>query len=269
MTSSQEFRREIEDLSVSGSELAFWWLGQHSWILKTTGHIIGLDLFLKPDDRRLVPAVLRADDCDFFDFVLCTHEHSDHFDRPTLATIAQLGSETRFVVPKVLRGPCADIALPADRTILLDGRDEYRQDDLTISSIPAAHEFLEFDQTEGYRYLGYIITVDGLRVYHSGDTCYYDGLAERLRRQRIDLAFVPINGRDAVRYRANRLGNMTYQEAVDLVGAFAPSLACPAHYGMFAHNTEDPAMFADYLAAKFPHQQCRICQPHKLQWFSR
>jgi len=73
--------------------------------------------------------------------------------------------------------------------------------------------------------------------------------------------FVPINGRDAVRLSSNTIGNMTYQEAVDLAGALQARLVVPAHYGMFAHNSEDPQLFADYLTVKYPDRHCWIGEP--------
>ena len=64
--------------------------------------------------------------------------------------------------------------------------------------------------------------------------------------------FVPINGRDGVRYRNNLIGNMTAQEAVDLVGTIKPALAVPGHYEMLTANPGDPYLFSDYLDAKYP-----------------
>jgi len=266
MITSEQFRSGIVDLDVPRGRLAFWWLGQHSWIIKTGNFILGLDVYLKEDPRRLVPPVLRGEDCDFFDFMFCTHEHGDHFDRPTLTVIAKVAAKTRFVVPKALRVQANEIGLPRERTILLDGQSEYEENNLRIISIPSAHEFLEFDPETGHRFLGYVINVDGFWIYHSGDTCYYDGLLAKLKQYPIDIAFVPINGRDGRRYRANCMGNLTYQEAVDLVGMSGPELTCPAHYDMFAHNSEDPHLFADYLTAKFPDQKFWIGKAHELVW---
>jgi L-ascorbate 6-phosphate lactonase len=79
------------------------------------------------------------------------------------------------------------------------------------------------------------------------------GLRERLKkRDKIDVMFIPINGRDAKRYRKNCIGNMTYQEAVDLAGSIKPGLVVPAHYEMFTFNSEDPLLFTDYLEIKYP-----------------
>ena len=41
-------------------------------------------------------------------------------------------------------------------------------------------------------------------MYHSGDTCIYEGMYSKLRNwNKIDVMFIPINGRDAKRYREN------------------------------------------------------------------
>ncbi|MHB9034696.1 MAG: MBL fold metallo-hydrolase, partial [Anaerolineae bacterium] len=96
--------------------------------------------------------------------------------------------------------------------------------------------------------------VGDITILHTGDTCVYEGYLTKLRRWQFDLVFVPINGRDAVRLRSNCIGNMTYQEAVDLVGALKPRLAVPGHYEMFSNNSENPQLFADYLEVKYPGQ---------------
>ncbi|MBQ7679769.1 MAG: hypothetical protein IJT34_07965 [Butyrivibrio sp.] len=67
----------------------------------------------------------------------------------------------------------------------------------------------------------------------------------------IDLELLPINGRDAVRYRRNCIGNMTWQEAADLAGEVAPGLVIPGHWDMFADNSADPQAFVDYLDIKY------------------
>jgi L-ascorbate metabolism protein UlaG (beta-lactamase superfamily) len=46
---------------------------------------------------------------------------------------------------------------------------------------------------------------------------------------------------------------MTYQEAADLAGALRPGLTIPAHYEMFASNSQDPQPFIDYMKVKYPH----------------
>ncbi|HHN46509.1 MAG TPA: MBL fold metallo-hydrolase, partial [Planctomycetes bacterium] len=120
------------------------------------------------------------------------------------------------------------------------------------------HEFLDRDEAAGaYPYLGYVVEAGGFTICHAGDTCRYEGLETKLRRWRFDALMLPINGRDARRLAANCIGNMTYQEAADLAGALEPALVIPAHYDMFAANSEDPALFIDYVNVKYPKLAAR------------
>ena len=80
----------------------------------------------------------------------------------------------------------------------------------------------------------------------------YDGLISTLAKWEIDVAFLPINGRDARRLKANCLGNFTFQEAVDVAGDTWARFAVPTHYEMFEFNSADPQDFVEYLAAKYP-----------------
>ena len=79
-----------------------------------------------------------------------------------------------------------------------------------------------------------------------------------LKRWKYDLAFLPINGRDAVRLKRGCIGNMTYQEAADLAGAIEPKLTVPGHFEMFEGNSVNPQPSIDYMAVKYPDQRCMI-----------
>jgi L-ascorbate metabolism protein UlaG (beta-lactamase superfamily) len=104
----------------------------------------------------------------------------------------------------------------------------------------------------------YVIESNGCVLLHAGDTCVYEGLLTKLRRWRFDAVMLPINGRDARRFRANCLGNMTFQEAADLAGELSPALTIPAHYDMFAFNAADVNEFTDYMTVKYPHLPTRV-----------
>ena len=148
-----------------------------------------------------------------------------------------------------------DLHINLDRFIGLDdGITLELLDNIRITGIASAHEFLDQDpETGSYPYMGCVLEGGGCSLYHSGDTCVYEGMYGKLRKfGKLDVMFLPINGRDGRRYRENIIGNMTFQEAADMAGTFRPGLVVPAHYEMFAKNREDPLLFADYLAAKYP-----------------
>ncbi|CUX57545.1 hypothetical protein BN3590_02275 [Clostridium sp. C105KSO15] len=61
--------------------------------------------------------------------------------------------------------------------------------------------------------MGCVLEGDGCSLYHSGDTCVYEGMYGKLRKfGKLDVMFLPINGRNGRGYRENIIGNMTFQD---------------------------------------------------------
>ncbi|OPZ28815.1 MAG: putative L-ascorbate-6-phosphate lactonase UlaG [Lentisphaerae bacterium ADurb.BinA184] len=246
---------DIKACTVARGQCAFWWLGQHSFVVKLGRTVVYADPFLSPLPGRRVPPPLAPGDITNADLVLGSHDHADHIDRDAWPALAAASPRALFVVPErvLRRGLAADTGIAAERFAGMNDGDCIRAAGLTIRALASAHEFLDRDAATGlYEHLGFVVRGNGCAWYHSGDTCLYDGLSARLRRLRPDVMFLPINGRDARRLRAGVIGNMTYQEAGDLAGGVRPAVAVPTHFDMFDGNTEDPQRFADYLAVKYP-----------------
>ncbi|MHB1354807.1 MAG: MBL fold metallo-hydrolase [Anaerolineae bacterium] len=249
--------KEINDVQLPSGAVAFWWLGQLGYALKVGGFVFYLDAFLMPLAGRTVAPVLAPEQVTNADWVLGSHDHADHIDPVAFPGIALASPAARFVCPRTAVARVRALGVPGDRIVPMDEGILFEDSTqhVRIEAIAAAHEFLDRDPELGYPYLSYIIQVGGVTILHTGDTTIYEGMLTKLRRWRFDLVFLPINGRDAVRLRSNCIGNMTYQEAVDLVGALKPRLAVPGHYEMFSHNSENPRLFADYLEVKYPGQR--------------
>jgi L-ascorbate 6-phosphate lactonase len=239
---------------------AFWWLGQHSFVVRLGEAVCYIDPYLADDPARQTPPLLHPGEVVGAHLVLCTHHHGDHLDPVALTGIAVASPGARFVVPRPHCAQLLNCGIGAERLLPLLPGERTVAGGVTVTAIKARHEFFE-EGPEGFPYLGYVLEGNGLAVYHAGDTVVYEGLFSTLARWRLDAAFLPINGRDAERYRAGCIGNMTYQEAVDLAGDLQVALAVPAHWDMFAMNSEDPEKFARYLDAKFPGLPCWIGAP--------
>lgn len=255
MKKGLELIREIDTCVLESGTAAFWWLGQMGQAIKLGDVVIYIDAFLSEWPNRKFTSLLRPEEITNADFILGTHDHGDHIDRDVWHQLSISSPNAVFVVPKhLVRSLSTDLDIPEERFCGLDDGICFSEDRITISAIPSAHEFLDQDTLTGsYPYLGYMIEGNGCTLYHAGDTCIYEGLYNRLREwKNIDAMFLPINGRDAKRYRENIIGNMTYQEAVDLTGTIKTQLVVPGHYDMFSFNSEDPELFVAYLEAKYP-----------------
>jgi len=263
MLKNKELVNDINNCTLDINEVAFWWLGQHSFVLKINNSILYIDPFLSDRSDRLLPPLLNAEEIVNANLILGSHDHIDHIDHPLLQQFVKLNSTTKLIVPELLRNSLIEeLKISPDRVFGCGDNFTVQVDGIKVTGIAAAHEFFDQDTKTGhFPYLGFIIETDNFTIYHSGDTCLYEGMETKLQKWDFDIAFVPINGRDAKRLRANCLGNMTYQEAADLCGNLKPKLIVPAHYGMFAGNTIDPKLFTDYMDIKYPNLKTHICTP--------
>ncbi|MCE5257952.1 MAG: MBL fold metallo-hydrolase [Chloroflexi bacterium] len=248
---------EVNNYVLAPGAVAFWWLGQLGYVVKVGGLLLYLDAFLMPRANRNVAPLLAPAEVTNADWVFGTHDHIDHIDPVAFPGIAAASPQARFVCPHAVVQRVHDLGIDGSRIIAMDEGTLYADPEqhIRIEAVAAAHEFLDYDSQMGYPYLSYIIQIGSVTILHTGDTTVYEGYLTKLKRWKFDLVFLPINGRDAVRLRNNTIGNMTYQEAVDLVGALKPRLAVPGHYEMFSHNGENPQLFADYMDVKYPGQR--------------
>jgi len=127
--------------------------------------------------------------------------------------------------------------------------------DFTFHGIPAKHNEIERDENNNCEYLGYVIEFEGCRIYHSGDTLWFDGMTDLLKSFEVDVAILPINGEDPSRGVA---GNLNCKEAAHLAKAINAQCAIPCHYDMFFFNTADVNEFAQ--EAKQINQSYTILQ---------
>jgi L-ascorbate metabolism protein UlaG (beta-lactamase superfamily) len=248
-----ELRAEIGATLPGAGTLAVWWLGQSGFLIKSRRGLLVVDPYLSEHltrkyaatDRphiRMTRAPLRPGDLTSIGLVLASHKHSDHLDPGTLPDLLAASPRARLVLPAALVEHARGLAVPADRMVGLVAGDRFTDSasGFTVRAVPSAHEALDTDSERRPLYLGYVIEAEGLRLYHSGDSLAYDGLAGWLGRDRFDVLFLPINGRDPARGVA---GNMSAAEAVALAATVRPRFLVPHHYDMFTFNTVPVAQF--------------------------
>jgi len=258
--------REFLGTTIPAGTVGVAWLGQAGFVLRCDGRVILIDPYLSDhlaqkyrDHRfsheRLMPAPIQVIDLVQLDGVLCTHRHSDHLDAPTLREIAERFAQAVFVIPQAERATALAAGLPDRRVICAS---HLRQIALhrhcTITSIPAAHEDLKLSEQGEHHFLGYVLRLGSYVLYHSGDCVPYPGLVEALKPLQIDVALLPVNGRDESRRAGGAPGNFHLHEAIELCrDADIPALI-PHHFGMFAFNT---------IALEVLREQAgKVVQPH-------
>ena len=101
--------------------------------------------------------------------------------------------------------------------------------------------------------MGYVISFDKYKIYHSGDTLWFDEMSDLLKPFAVDVAILPINGNDPSRKVA---GNLNSEEAARLGKMIDAKNVIPCHYDMFTYNTAD--------VNEFIKEAERIDQPYKV-----
>ena len=229
------------------------WLGQMGLLIKIKDTTICIDYFATPLEDRLVAPPIKSEDLKGVDAFLGTHNHLDHIDHEAWKIWAKTNPDAKFIFPRIHMEDVLSDGVNPENAIGLNDGESVEIKDCIIRALPASHEFLDMDSETGlYPYLQYIVEGNGVRIHHAGDTVRYEGMLSKVKSYGdIDIEMLPINGRDAKRYRANWIGNMTYQEAVDFAGEVGTQIVIPGHWDMFAINGENPEDFADYLDAKY------------------
>jgi len=245
--------------SAPSDHLNLWRLGQSGFLVQWQGHHLLIDPYLsdsltkkyadteKPH-LRITERVVAPEELDFIEVVTSSHNHTDHLDGETLIPLMEANPTLTVIVP------AANLDFAANRlrvqperltSIHTDG-DSVSVGLFTFHAVPSAHESLETNENGDHKFVGYIIEVGGRTIYHSGDCCLYDGLEERLQNWEIDLALLPINGRDPTRGVA---GNFSGEEAAKLGVEIGTGLVIPCHYEMFEFNSVSPQGFVDAARA--------------------
>jgi len=263
VASGMQLRQEMRASKKVGSTESFdtWWLGQSGFLIQWNGKCLLLDPYLsdsltkkyantnKPH-VRLSELVIEPQLLDFIDIVTSSHNHTDHLDAETLIPILGLNPGIKFIIPEANRSFVADrVKCDSAFPIGLNDKEKVSWNDFTFYGMPAAHNTIERDEGGRAKFMGYVVQFGKFKIYHSGDTLWYDDMVELLKPHKVDVAFLPINGNDPTRGVA---GNLNGEEAARLGREMDASLVIPHHYDLFEFNTADPA---DFVSAAQQHSQ--------------
>jgi L-ascorbate 6-phosphate lactonase len=246
----------LRDMPVPPRGVAASWLGQAGFILRTPSTTVMIDPFLAPYDGREYESGLTPADATGIDLVLCTHEHVDHLDADSVPAIAEASPQAVFVVPTPIVDMVTEAGIAADRVVGLQPGDPVELAGMRIRAVPAMHgvtmeDAYGFGETlsgGAIRFLGYVVDAGEVRLYHAGDTIHYPGMDETLCELAIDVAMLPINGRDAAREARGIVGNLSEREAAWLAAAIGVGTVVPMHYDLFARNRGYPEWLVESVS---------------------
>ena len=240
---------DLAEARPNDGSAALWWLGQAGFAFRHGDCLGMIDPYLSEHltkkyertpkaHQRLMPAPLKTEEARGLNVVLCSHAHSDHMDPDGLKVLAWNNPDCFFVIPEAVLEVGIQRGIPPDRVRGANAGDSIALgDDTTVHVIPAAHEELKTDENGNHYFLGFVLSLGDLVLFHSGDCVPYEGLEDALRPFSIDAALLPVNGRDERRRSMNIVGNFEFEEAAELCLKCGIPILIPHHFGMFAVNT--------------------------------
>lgn len=217
-----------------GEPARLTWIGHASWLVQLDGVSLLIDpIFsesLGPGIRRFVAPALLPAELPTIDAQLVTHNHRDHLDLPSLRAVgspvvAGLGLAPFFERQKL---SCTE----------LDWWGETRVGPVTVRFVPSQHwsQRGPGDKNETL-WGGFVVEGSTARLYHSGDTAYFDGFQEIGRRVGpIDAALLPIGAYDPAWFMSKQ--HMNPEEATQAFLDLGARQLVAMHWGTFKLTDE-------------------------------
>lgn len=161
------------------------------------------------------------------DIILVTHEHFDHCSPDDIERIRK--DNTVIITEKDSAGK-----LSGDVRVVSPG-EKISIDEVAVTVVPAYNIDKQFHPKEK-GWLGFIVEIDGVRVYHAGDTDFIPEMKE----VQVDIALLPVSGTYV----------MTADEAIKAARAIKPRAVIPMHYGAIVGDKNDADTFKRALSGE-------------------
>lgn len=200
---------ESDSFTTPSGELLITAIGHGTLMIQHENYVIHVDPVSREADYSLLPDA---------DLVLITHAHGDHLDP---AALKEITSDKTIVACNA-----SSAAKLNDPVIMKNGDEmiisEYIGTRGVVTAVPAYN--IKHERSPGNPFHpkgdgnGYVIDLDGFRIYIGGDT---ENVPEMAQLKDIDVAFLPMN----LPY------TMTPEMVADAAKMFRPAILYPYHFG--------------------------------------
>jgi L-ascorbate metabolism protein UlaG (beta-lactamase superfamily) len=214
-------------------QVAITWIGHASFLIQFTDLNVLIDpnfanwLFLLKRIRR---SGLKIKDLPPIDLVLLTHAHFDHFHK---RSIRQLRSPKIGIVPwgmgKLTQG------LGFERILELEWWESFVHRDCQVTLTPCKHWGARVLHDHHRGFGGFVLEHQGRRIYHAGDSGYFDGFKEIGRKCPPEIALLPIGAYHPAGLRQVHMGP---EDAIQAFHDLRARWLIPMHFGSFKLSFE-------------------------------
>lgn len=231
-------QERIKETKVNKNEVALFYLAQAGFCIKThENKRIIIDAYLSDacerlfNFKRMIPSVIKAEELNA-DLYISTHEHADHLDPDSLPVISK-NRKTYFIGSPDCEELYKDNNISKKRYTILKEGERWNTEGIKIKAVYADHGDLAPQAN------GILLDIQGIKIYHTGDTCFCPKKIKASLSSEVDIMIAPING---------QFGNMNANETCKLANTIKPKILIAAHFWMFLEHVAeegkgDPATF--------------------------
>lgn len=241
----------IANRKLNPGQVAIYWLCQAGFAFKNSaGEVVIIDPYFSDVVERLIgfkrmmASPMTAEEANA-DLVVCTHEHLDHMDTDALPVLAK-NPKTKFCGPIECIKEFERLGISSSRCQLLEEGSHLTLGSVEINAVFADHGELAPDA------LGVVLDLDGVKIYHTGDTAYRPEEFRPAIAMKPDILIPCING---------RFGNLDAREAAQLTSLAKPKIVLPSHFWMFVEQNGEPAAFLDHCKELAPQTRAVLLKP--------
>jgi L-ascorbate metabolism protein UlaG (beta-lactamase superfamily) len=194
---------------------------------------LGHSTFELKSDKTIFIDPYQVNTEDKADVILLTHSHYDHC---SIEDIKKISNENTIIITVPdCQSKLASIADKVKNITLVKPGDKLKISALDLEVVPSYNIGKMFHPKE-QEWVGYIVTLNNLRIYHAGDS----DLIPEMNEIKADIALLPIGGKFT----------MDVEEAAKACEKINPKIAVPMHYGSIVGSNEDAEKFKNLCSCE-------------------
>lgn len=206
------------------------WLSHGSWLIETNSHRILLDPFLNDNPA----ATIKSGDLSDISHILISHGHFDHV--ADAAAIAKANHATIVGIFEIAQWFANKHSVESTMGMNLGGSVELPFGQ--VKMVPALHSNSLPDESYGGDPAGFVLTLEGKRVYFACDTALFSDM--RLHAHGVDVAVLPIGD----------LYTMGIEDSIQAIKLIEPKCVLPAHYNTWPPIEQDADAWAEQVSGE-------------------
>lgn len=217
----------LKDLEEVIDMTTITWLSHATWLIESGQHRILLDPFLTDNPS----ASVKPDDLDGITHVLISHGHFDHV--ADAAAIANRNGATLVAIFEIAQWFESNHDVKSTVGMNIGGSAKMPWG--TVKMTPALHSSQLPDGSYGGEPAGFLLKLDGKRVYFACDTALFSDM--KLYAYGVDVAVLPIGD----------LFTMGIDDSLAATKLIEPARVAPSHYNTWPPIEQDADLWAEHI----------------------